>query len=107
MQLGRVLGSRGLSPAEVLQARPDLLTQNPGTVEAKLEQLPEALGMSRQRVRQLISQCPELLRRSVSTVSHRWAPGLDLWCRLGVLWAGRSVPSSVRSSATADLPVRF
>jgi hypothetical protein len=108
MQLGRVLGSRGLNPAEVLQARPDLLTQNPGTVEAKLEQLPEALGMSRQRVRQLISQCPELLRRSVATVSHRWVPGLDLWCRLGVLWAGRSVPSSVRSSAaTADLPVRF
>jgi hypothetical protein len=78
MQLHRVLGSRGLNPAEVLQARPDLLTQNPGTVEAKLEQLPGALGMSRQRVRQLISQCPELLRRSVATVSHRWAPGLGL-----------------------------
>lgn len=72
LQLGRVLSSRGLNPAEVLQARPDLLTQNPGSVEAKLEQLPGALGMSRARVRQLVSQCPELLRRSVSTISYRW-----------------------------------
>lgn len=71
LQLGRVLGSRGLKPAEVLQARPDLLTQNPRSVEAKLEQLPGALGMPRQRVRQLVSQCPELLRHSVATVSHR------------------------------------
>jgi hypothetical protein len=71
LQLGRVLGSRGLKPAEVLQARPDLLTQNPRSVEAKLEQLPDALGMPRQRVRQLVSQCPELLRHSVATVSHR------------------------------------
>jgi hypothetical protein len=71
LRLSRVLSSRGLNPAEVLQARPDLLTQNPGSIEAKLEMLPGALGMSRQRVRQLISQCPELLRRSVATISHR------------------------------------
>jgi hypothetical protein len=71
LQLGRVLSSRGLKPAEILKARPDLLTQNPGSIEAKLEQLPGALGMSRQRVRQLVSQAPELLRRSVGTISHR------------------------------------
>jgi hypothetical protein len=56
---------------ELLRARPDLVAQNPFSVEAKLEQLPGALGMSRQRVRQLVGQCPELLRRSVPTLAHR------------------------------------
>lgn len=71
VQLGRVLSSRGLNPAEILQARLDLLTQKPSSVESKLEQLPGGLGMSRQRVRQLVSQCPDLLRCSVATISHR------------------------------------
>lgn len=72
-QLARVLSSRGLKPAEILQDRPDLLCQSPASVALKLEELPGALGMSRQLVRQLISRCPQLLRRSVSTIQHRCA----------------------------------
>jgi hypothetical protein len=56
---------------QVLQERPDLLCQSPASIERKLEELPGALGMSRQRVRQLIAASPQLLRRSVATLQHR------------------------------------
>lgn len=104
LQLGRVLSSRGLKPAEVLQARPDLLTQNPGSVEAKLEQLPGALGMSRQRVRQLISQCPDLLRRSVATIAHRWAAVGCGWAEYGTLCIQILVCWELGCSAGLHLP---
>lgn len=70
-RLQRVLGSRGLDAVELLQERPDLLAQSPASIEAKLERLPGALSMSRQHVRQLVAECPQLLRRSVSTLAQR------------------------------------
>lgn len=71
VKLARILTSRGLNPADILQERPDLLCQSPGSIAAKLEELPVALGMSRQHVRQLVTECPQLLRRSVASLRHR------------------------------------
>lgn len=107
-QLARVLSSRGLKPAEILQDRPDLLCQSPASVALKLEELPGALGMSRQLVRQLISRCPQLLRRSVSTIQHRCAAVQTLnilrdMCGTKVVRAAVCVCVSVHCSTDALL----
>jgi hypothetical protein len=79
--LARVFTARGLDAAAVLRARPDLLTQRAGSVEAKLEALPAALSMTRSRVRGIVAAAPGLLRRSVACVVARYTA---LRCLLSV-----------------------
>lgn len=62
-ELSALCASQGLSLTAMALKRPDILLQSSISLQRKLSSLPEVLGITPKRARELVADSPQLLRR--------------------------------------------
>jgi hypothetical protein len=96
--MGSIFGLAPLRAAELVTATPRLLTLGSARLTASREQLVAGLGMKRDALSALVSQCPALILEAPATVSHSvWdkLPDKDCWDLEGPGWPGVGIEPPV------------